>query len=182
MAKCIRCGKSTALRGHVKIKDADLCGVCFKELGFQRNDVLTASLYSYADIKDGRDAYYSRSIKAHADQYDIDHAEKYGLSLKHYQQLDNAGATDNERKIFSAICDVLNDEGRETDPIVIAPGDNGSLLLLIDGVVMLQYKSEPSVKWILFPNESDEKVRIGGVARMKSLAPRLVAAYDFATA
>lgn len=182
MAKCKRCGKSTALRGHVKIKDADLCGVCFKELGFEKRDLLTASIYEYEAIKNGRDAYYFNSIKARADQYDVEHADKYGISLKHYQQLDKAGATDNEMKIFAAICAVLNDEGLETDPILIAPGDNGSLLLMIDGIIMLQYKSEPNVKWILLPNESDEKIRIGGVARMNSLAPRLVAAYKSATA
>lgn len=182
MAKCLRCGKSTIVRGHVALSDGAICTPCFKKLGFKLSDTATASIYHYADIKDGRDAYYEKAIKESAEQYDRDQADKYGLSVGHYLQLEKAGATDNEMKIFSAICAILNDEGIETDPILIAPGDNGSLLLLIDGVIMLQYKSEPNVKWILFPNESEEKIRIGGVARMNSMAPRIVAAYEAATA
>ena len=180
MAKCIRCGKSTIARGHVKLADAAICTPCFKSLGFKLTETAGATIYRYDDIKDGKDAYYAARIKEDAVQYDRDQAEMYNVSLAHFQQLEAAGSTDNEIKIFSAICEVLDDEGYETDPLQVALGDNGSLLIMIDGVVMIQYKSEPNVKWIRFPHESDEKIRIGGTRIINSLAPQICSAYDAA--
>lgn len=55
MAKCIRCGKSTLVRGHVKLADAAICTPCFKQLGFKLTETAGASVYRYDDIKDGRD-------------------------------------------------------------------------------------------------------------------------------
>lgn len=56
MAKCIRCGKSTIVRGHVKLIDAAICTACFKQLGFKLTDTAGAVSYYYDDIKDGKDA------------------------------------------------------------------------------------------------------------------------------
>ena len=55
MAKCIRCGKSTIVRGHVKLEDAAICTPCWKSLGFKITETAGASVYRYEDIKDGRD-------------------------------------------------------------------------------------------------------------------------------
>jgi len=55
MAKCIRCGKSTVIRGHVKLEDAAICTPCWKSLGFKITETAGASVYRYDDIKDGRD-------------------------------------------------------------------------------------------------------------------------------
>ena len=177
MAKCIRCGKSTLAHGHVKLADAVICGKCFRDLGFDKGEVLISSSYKYNDIKDGRDAYYFKRHKAAADAYDQNHAVKYDMGLDHYKQLDNAGATDNEKKIFSAICSVLEDEGCDTSRLRITLGDDNSLFVWVGDQIMLQYKSEPDVKWIRFINESNEKVRIGGSRIINSMAPRIVEAY-----
>lgn len=55
MAKCIRCGKSTVVRGHVKLRDAAICTPCFKQLGFKLTETAGAVSYYYDDIKDGKD-------------------------------------------------------------------------------------------------------------------------------
>lgn len=180
MAKCIRCGKSTVVRGHVKLADSAICTPCFKSLGFKLNDTAGAIIFKYDDIKNGRDAYYSNEINKAAERYDQEHAADYDISTTHYSQLEAAGSTDNEIKIFSAICAVLEDEGYDTEPLQVTLGDKGSLFVMIDGVVILEYKLEPNVKWIRFPNESNEKVRIGGVRIINSLAPRICSAYDSA--
>ena len=177
MAKCINCGKNTLVRGHVKLADAAICTPCFKSLGFKLSDVTLASMYRYEDIKDGKDAYYSKQSKERSDRYNAELAEKYRISTKHYKQLDAAGSTDNEIKIFAAICAVLEDEGYDTTNLNVTLADDNSLFVLVGDAIMLQYKSEPDVKWIRFLNESNEKIRIGGSRIINSMAPRIVEAY-----
>ena len=55
MAKCIKCGKNTIVRGHVKLEDAAICTPCFKSLGFKLTDTAGAASYRYDDIKNGKD-------------------------------------------------------------------------------------------------------------------------------
>jgi hypothetical protein len=174
----MKCGKSTLVKGHVKLADGAICTPCFLKLGFKLSDATTSSLYTFDEIKDGKDAMYRKKAAKAALEYDYNEANKVGLTLKHYRQLENAGATDMEKKILAAICAVLYDEGRDFEIIDAALGDNGSLLLMLDGTVFIEYKADSGVKWIRFDNEGSDKVRIGGAARMNALAPRIVAAYD----
>ena len=177
MAKCINCGKNTLVRGHVKLADSAICTPCFRSLGFKLNETAMASMYSYEEIKDGKDAYYSKRAKAHADHDNQMEADKYRISVKNLKQLNAAGSTDNEIKIFSAICAVLEDEGCDTEDLNVTLADDNSLFVLVGDAIMLQYKSEPDVKWIRFLNESNEKIRIGGSRIINSMAPRIVEAY-----
>lgn len=68
MAKCIRCGKSTLIRGHVKLFDAAICTPCFISLGFKLTDTAGAYLYSYDEIKDGKDKVSRNIARAKAEQ------------------------------------------------------------------------------------------------------------------
>lgn len=63
MAKCMRCGKNTIVRGHVKLADGAVCTPCFKSLGFKLTDTAGAAAYHYDDIKDGKDAMYAKRIQ-----------------------------------------------------------------------------------------------------------------------
>ena len=121
-----------------------------------------------------------RRILETAARADRSEAEDLGITIKLVRQLDKAGATDPERRILGAICAVLADESRDIDVIDVALGDNGSLLLMIDGVVFIRYKSDAGVKWIAFENEGGEKIRITGPARINAMADRVVEAYDSA--
>lgn len=180
MAKCMKCGKSTLVKGHVKLADGAICTPCFRSLGFKLGDVTTSSQYRYDDIKDGVEAMRQRRILETAARADMSEAEDLGITIKMVRQLDKAGATDPERRILGAICAVLADESRDIDVIDVALGDNGSLLLMIDGVVFIRYKADSGVKWIIFENESPEKIRIQGAGRINSFAPRIAQAYDSA--
>ena len=177
MAKCIKCGGSFLTRGRIKLADADICFKCFDELGFDhKTGVYTGKLYKWDQIKDGYSAMRAReNAAAKAKQ-----ADELGISVKQFKQLDNANATDMEIKIFSKICAVLLDDDRDPDLIDVSLGDNGSLLLMIDGVVFMRYKADSGVKWIIFENESPEKIRIQGAGRINSFAPRIAQAYDSA--
>lgn len=55
MAKCLRCGKNTIIRGHVALSDGAVCTPCFKKLGFKLTETAGASSYYYDDIKEGKD-------------------------------------------------------------------------------------------------------------------------------
>lgn len=180
--KCARCGKGIGVvRRGQPIADGYICYGCLDEMGYDNKEFKRSAkrwTLSYQDLKDGPAAYYEKSAKEFSDKYDAGEAAKFGIDLTHYKQLDSAQATENEIKIFAAICSVLADDGYDVDPLHIEPGTNGSLMIMLDDAVMMEYKSEPSVKWIRFPNESEEKIRIGGVGRINSLAPRISAAYE----
>ena len=183
MAKCIRCGRSGmgVLHQAIKLKDKNfICFKCYKELGGQpMKDMTTAPLtYTYEDIKDGFEAYANRRLSDRILSVNMGEAEQFGITLKLVNQLNKAGATDPEKRLLGAICAVLADEGRDIDVIDAALGNNGSLLLMIDGPVFIEYKSDEGVKWIRFDNEGEEKIRITGPARINALASRVVAAYD----
>lgn len=181
MKKCARCGASFLTHMKITLKDAFICGKCAKELGFDRDFYLTSSIYTYDEIKDGREALFNRQIQERIYQSDKEEAYKLGITVKQFRQLEATGPTSMETKIFSTICAILRDEDRDPDLIDVALGDNGSLLLMVDGVIFIRYKSDSGVKWIVFENESEEKIRIAGAARLNSLAPRIAKAYDSAT-
>lgn len=68
MAKCLKCGKSTIVRGHVKLADGAVCTPCFKSLGFKLTDTAGACTLSYDEIKDGKDMLYTnmrRRVEKH---------------------------------------------------------------------------------------------------------------------
>lgn len=179
MSKCIKCGKSFLARGKIKLADAEICYKCFDDLGFDhKTGIYTGSTYKWDDIKDGyaamRERQYAKDIAIEAAQI--------GLNSKLYKQLHKAGATDPEIRIMSTICALLSDDGRDIDALDVSLGDNGSLLVMIDGIVIIEYKSDSGVKWIRLPHESEEKIRISGPARINSMAARIVQAYDSATA
>lgn len=151
MAKCIRCGKSTALRGHVKIKDADLCGVCFKDLGFDRNDILTASIYAYNDIKDGRDTYYQKLIDRRAAEYD---AKNASVSFGNYGQDRNLDCTEAERDIFNRIREIFPSE----DLRLVRASDNYVTIKRGDWDIV-RAKFTNRAKWLMFPTVEAKQVK-----------------------
>lgn len=169
MSKCIRCGNSFLMHRKVKLKDAFLCGKCYKELGF--DNYLISESYKWDEIKDGYEAYQERKNR----EFWEGEAHKKGLTLPHFSALNKIGATDTEVKIMSSIYAILKDEGKDAGLIEISAGDNGSVNLSVDGEIFLSYKADGGVKWISF---GDEKIRIGGAGRTNSLAPRIIEAFD----
>ena len=183
MAKCVRCSRSGmgVLHQALRLKDKNyICFKCYKELGGSpMKDVTTAALsYTYDDIKDGFEALSARRMSELIARTNSADAEKFGINLKLVSQLNEAGATDPEARLLGAICSVLADEDRDVDMLDVALGHNGSLLVMIDETVAIEYKSDSGVKWIRFNNESEDKIRILGPASINKMANRVVAAYD----
>lgn len=171
--KCEKCGRGVGLvRRGLRCSDGKyLCFECARDLGLDPGKDWKQSyyLYSYEDIKDGLDAYNQRRWDAAAKR----EADSLGILLPHYRQLKKALATDLEMKLFSAMCAIWEDDGLDVARLVISPGERGSLLVLLDDVVVLEYKGEPQVRWIRFSG-SEEKIRIGNSARINSLASCLI--------
>ena len=183
MAKCIRCGRGGmgVLHQALKLKDKNyICFKCYKELGGSPlQDISTAAqLYSYEDIKDGFDVMFERRLSKRVLEAYREEASQFGITPKHAKQLDGAGATLPEKRLVGAVCSVLTDEGRDIDAVDIALGDRSSLLLMVDGVVFIELKSDEGVKWIRFNDEGQDKTRITGPARINALSSRVLAAYD----
>ena len=101
MAQCIKCGKNTLVRGHVKLADAAICTPCFKSLGFKLTDTAGAAAYSYEDIKDGKDAYYKKRIDVLADLYDQAQNEEHDFKFARYGEFRDLDATEEEMEMFA---------------------------------------------------------------------------------
>lgn len=85
MSKCVRCNRSTLLRGKVELSDSVICSICFKALGFDKYDA--DSRMKYADIKDGKASYQALKNARYNARYEflvhfdsdktVDRLEKY---------------------------------------------------------------------------------------------------------
>ena len=182
MSKCVRCGRSGMGVLHQALKLKDGCRICFKcyrALGGDpvRDVGLSHVMYSWEDIREGFEALSGRRMSDLIRRTNEAEAARFSLDGCIYRQLEAAGATDPEKRLVSAVCAVLDDEGFDPSVLAVAPGDHGSLLVMVDGVVMLQLKSDSGVKWIMLPHESGEKIRISGPARINAMAPRILQAY-----
>ena len=182
MSKCVRCGRSGmgVLHQALKLNDGGrICFRCYRELGGDPFRDLGTShiLYSWDDIREGFGALSDRRMADLIRRTNESEAARFSLDTGIYRQLETAAATDPEKRLVSAVCAVLSDEGCDLSSLAVAPGENGSLLVMVDGVVMLQLKSDSGVKWIMLPHESGEKIRISGPARINAMAPRILQAY-----
>jgi hypothetical protein len=181
MAKCIRCGKGTTFRGTVKLSDAVICGVCFKELGFEKRDLLTASVYKYDSIKDGRDAYYLRNMKKSAVDTLLDSVSVKIVGGGNNHELI---CTEEEREIFDIIRSVCDDDNLESDNIklmrksdnyvsVVMPSSKG-----YGNMDLARVKFTNRAKWIQLAPEF-EKVKITTPEDVSVMAEDVRNAYRF---
>lgn len=112
MAKCFRCGKSTALRGTVQLKDATICGKCAKDLGMDKTEILIATQYQYDDIKDGMDVYYKKQIIKRSMLEEIE--QRKSQLVSNYGQVRDLNCTEEESRIYDLITTALSDAGLDT--------------------------------------------------------------------
>lgn len=176
MAKCIRCGKSTIVRGHVKLADAAICTPCFKDLGFKLTDTATASIYKYDEIKDGKDEYDCRRWAKQKAVFARDEANRIGLFFADYETLDALDCSDNEMKAVERVCALLDDEGCNPKKLEYEREPGSPLSVFLGDELVYELKYTKDIKWIRLATEED-KVRITGPAGLNKLQPRIVAAY-----
>lgn len=177
MAKCIRCGKSTLVRGHVSLEDAAICTPCWKSLGFKLTETATAKLYRYDDIKDGRDAYEQKRWAARQAEFSKSEAERLGLNYADYDTLDALDCSDYEMKTVERICALLEDDGCKTRRISYERDPGAPLSAFVGDKKLFELKYTKDVKWIRI-GDSDEKHRITGPAGINKLVDKLVDAYN----
>ena len=175
MAKCVRCGGSFLLRGKVNLADADICGKCFKELGFDKDDLLTASIYKYDSIKDGRDAYYMNCIKKSIVDEALASASVKIVGGNNNHEL---VCTEEEREIYNIICSLANDDRiqlfRKSDNYVSAVITSSQGYGEMD---IARFKFTTRAKWIRFGPDF-EKVPLTDPDDVEDMADEIQAAYE----
>lgn len=179
MAKCIRCGKSTIVRGHVKLADAAICTPCFKALGYKLTDTSTASLYKYDDIKDGKEEADRRRWAKQKAEFARSESDRLGLFFADYATLDALDCSDNEMKAVERVCALLDDDGCNPRKLEYERDPGAPLSVFLGDELVYELKYTKDIKWIRLATETD-KVRITGPAGLNRLQPRIVAAYNAA--
>lgn len=177
MSKCERCGVGGIglIRSGVKFKDKKyICVQCLKELGHEHpiKEAYYLSLHTSEDILHPEIRWAQErqeTIERRADRLDI--------TPDQYEALDKALATDFEIKLFSRLCALLDDEGCSSETLTVSSGSDGSLLVLLNGTVLLEYKGEPQVKWIRLSDDPDNKIRFGQLSKLNALIDRIADLY-----
>lgn len=173
---CIKCNGSFLTRRRVKLKDADICFGCFKELGFDKSDILTSSLYAYDDIKDGKEEYYRRSWAKRKKEFAHEEADRLGLHFADYQALSDLDCIDNEMKAVERVCALLEDEGCSSKKISYEREPGEPLNAFLGDALLYQLRYTKDVKWIRIGADG-EKDRITGPAGINKLVNKLVERY-----
>lgn len=177
MSKCERCGVGGIglIRSGVKFKDKKyICVQCLKELGHEHpiKDAYYLSLHTSEDILHPEirwEQEWRETCRRRAERLDI--------TPDQYEALDKALATDFEIKLFSRLCALLDDEGCSSETLTVSSGSDGSLLVLLNGTVLLEYKGEPQVKWIRLSDDPDNKIRFGQLSKLNALVDRIADLY-----
>lgn len=169
MSKCERCGSK---RMAVKFKDKKyICFKCLKELGYEHplKEAHYLGLQTTVDILHPEikwERQRQETVERRSDRLHISPAQ--------YKALESANATEFEMKLFSRLCLLLNDEGVPSNDLNVAPGENGSLLVIKDGEAVIEYKGQPDIKWIILSDDPGNKIRFGQLSRLNSLSERIV--------
>lgn len=181
MAKCIKCGRSTLLHGSVKLKDGSVCFPCFKQLGFDAKpgstDLITSTLLSWDDIKDGKDEYDRRRWAKRNAEFDREESDRLGLHYADYRTLYDLDCIDNEMKAVERVCALLEDEGCSTKKISYERDPGEPLNAFVGDELLYQLKYTKDVKWIRIGPDSD-KIRITGPAGINKTVDKLVNRYN----
>lgn len=177
MAICERCGKGGMglMHSAVKFKDKKyICVKCLKELGHEHpiKDAYYLSLHTSEEILHPEIRWEREHQEACRRR-----AERLDITPDQYDALDRIPATEFEIKAFSRICALLDDEGCSSSELSITAGEGGSILVLLDGTVLIEYKGEPQVKWIRLADDHEHKIRFGQLSKLNSLADRMAALY-----
>lgn len=147
MSKCIRCGGSFLTRRRIKLSDSEICGKCFKELGFDKSYYLISHMYSYEAIKDGLDAYYARKHEE-----DIRDAVLSSISVKMTGGERDLICTEEEREIYDEICSFFDDNEIDRELLRLVRVSDNYLTIKLGEWDLVRYKYTTRAKWLSFPS------------------------------
>ena len=165
MAKCIRCGKSTLVRGHVSLKDGAICTPCFRELGYKISDAAVSRLYTYAELTKSETPTPS-------------------VQFAHYGENRPVNETDQEREIYDIIRSLLDDYNLESDVLCLVRKSDSYVSACMESsgdygqMDLARFKFTDRAKWIKICPEFN-KVIITCPDDVTKYAEELCAAYRF---
>lgn len=165
MAKCMKCGKSTLVRGHVGLKDGAICTPCFRELGYKLTDATTSKLYTYSEL-------IERKQPAPA------------VKIANYGQKRELDCTDQEREIFDIIRSVCDDENLESDYIKLIRKSDSYVSAVMPSsqgygeMDLARIKFTDRAKWIKLAPDFD-KITISDPEDVAKMAEDVRSAYRF---
>lgn len=166
MAKCINCNGSFLTRGKIKLKDAYICFKCCDSLGFDHKTlVLTGSLYSWNDIKDGYNAYWARRYAA----------EDPTVQFANYGQNRDVNATDEEVRIYDQLRTISGAENLE-----LVRRSDSYVTAAIGDTDVARFKYTARAKWIRFPYVNDNKIPLASVESVADLHDSIIASVETA--
>jgi len=147
MSKCIRCGSSFLTRRKVKLKDAEICGKCFKELGFGKSDLLIAAIYPYVAIKDGKTAYYANKRKKALRDEAVASAT---ITITGAGRERDLVCTEEERMIFEEL-ELICADLELPDPLRLVRVSDNYVSAKIGDWDLARFKYTNRAKWIVLP-------------------------------
>ena len=172
MAKCIRCGGSFLTRFKVKLKDAYICRQCTLELGFDKDFYLRSSLYSWDDIKDGKDAYLLKQEKKKIKQEAILNAVN-SVRMAHYGEERDLICTEQEREIFDIIKDMFRGLGYDDSLLSLVRVSDSYVTAKVEPWDIARIKYTNRAKWVFFPTSEKGKVNITSPDDVETLKDQL---------
>lgn len=176
MKNCMKCGKSS-LHGGIHLADKTfVCNKCYKSLGFSVMEAIKNApvTYTWDDIKDGKDAYVTRSVNRLAAEYDADQTKELGLLYSSYSEFNGLDATEDEMLIFDGFREILADEDMDPQELFLVRDSDSYLTACFGPVPIVNYKASARAKWVAFPGVHDDKVRISSPSDVNSLADLLL--------
>lgn len=147
MSKCIRCGSSFLTRRKVQLKDAEICGKCFKQLGFDKSDLLTAAIYPYEAIKDGKAAYYANKRKKALRDEAVASAK---VTITGSGRERDLVCTEEERMIFEEL-ELICADLELPEPLRLVRVSDAYVSAKIGDWDLARIKYTPRAKWIVLP-------------------------------
>lgn len=171
MAKCAKCGKSIIVGKKVQLKDAIVCGSCFKALSLNR--VSYPEMYSFEEIKDGFDVLVQRNKAKKEAQ--VKAIVENGLKFANYGQKREVNATDGEAEMFDILCKIFPEVNfelcRKSDDYVTA---------MLGEWDVIRFKCSDRAKWVMFPVlEKPKKHYIDGPRYLEDYEASIKECVDF---
>jgi len=165
MAKCMKCGKSTLVRGHVSLKDGAICTPCFRELGYKLTDAATSKLYTYAEITGRKQTAPSVKVANYGQARDLDCTEK-------------------EREVYDIIRSVCDDDNLDSKNIKLMRKSDSYVSAVMPSsqgygdMDLARIKYTDRAKWIkLAPNF--DKITLSSPEDVAKMAEDVRDAYRF---
>lgn len=173
---CMRCGKSSWHGGIYLADKSFVCKQCFRDLGFSLMEAIKNApvTYTWDDIKDGKDAYVTRSVNRLAAEYDADQTKELGLLYSNYGEFNGLNATEDEMLIFDGFREIMADEGMDPQELYVIRESDNYLSACIGINVVAQFKASARSKWVTFPGTHDDKVRVSSPSDVNELADLLI--------